>query len=86
MFLNNDVFLSLNFFLVLANSADPDEMQHYAAFHLGQHCLPNYPFSGLGGSSRPLVNSVYQKNIIFISQPKHMLWVLKRTVSMRQFF
>ena len=26
------------------NSVDPDEMQHYAAFHLGLHCLPNYPF------------------------------------------
>ena len=23
----------------LANSKDPDEMQHYAAFHLGLHCL-----------------------------------------------
>ena len=23
------------------NSADPDEMQRYAAFHLGRHCLPN---------------------------------------------
>ena len=22
----------------LANSVDPDEMQHYAAFHLGLHC------------------------------------------------
>ena len=28
--------------LILANSADPDEMQHYAAFHLGLHCLPSY--------------------------------------------
>ena len=27
-----------------------------------------------------------QKNIFFISGPKHMLWVLKRTVSMRRFF
>ena len=26
------------------NSADPDEMQHSAAFHLGLHCLPKYPF------------------------------------------
>ena len=26
--------------LILANSADPDEMQHYAAFYLGIHCLP----------------------------------------------
>ena len=23
----------------LANSADPDEMQHYAVFHQGMHCL-----------------------------------------------
>ena len=29
--------------------------------------------------------SVYLK-IIFISEAKHMLWVLKRTVSMRRFF
>ena len=32
---------------------------------------------------RPLVR-VCEKNLI--SQPKHMLWVLKRTVSMRRFF
>ena len=24
----------------LANSVDPDEMQHNAAFHQGMHCLP----------------------------------------------
>ena len=23
----------------IANSADPDEMLHYVAFHLGLHCL-----------------------------------------------
>ena len=28
----------------VANNADPDEMPHNAAFHLGLHCLPNYPF------------------------------------------
>ena len=28
----------------LANSADPDEMQHCAAFHQGLHCLPKNPF------------------------------------------
>ena len=27
-----------------ANSADPDEMPHYVAFHLGLHCLPTDPF------------------------------------------
>ena len=37
-------------------------------------------------STRPLVKNVYQKINFLISQPKHMLWVLKRTVSMRRFF
>ena len=35
---------------------------------------------------RPLDNSAYWKTIFFISHLKHMLWVLKRSVSMRQFF
>ena len=30
---------------------------------------------------RHLVKSAYQKTIFLISQPKHMLWVLKRTIS-----
>ena len=34
----------------------------------------------------PLVKSAYQINSLFISQPNHMLWVLKRTVSMRRSF
>ena len=40
------VFLSLKISFVLANSADPDEMPQCAAFHLGLHCLPKYPFKG----------------------------------------
>ena len=43
MFLN-DVFLSLKVVLIFLNSADPDEMQHYAEFHLCLHCLQKYPF------------------------------------------
>ena len=43
-FLDYDVFLSLKVVLILANSANPDELQHYAAFHLGLHCLPKYLF------------------------------------------
>ena len=38
-FLFNGVFLSLKMVFILANSADPDEMPLYAAFHLGLHCL-----------------------------------------------
>ena len=34
----------------------------------------------------PLDKSAYQKINFLISQPKHVLWVLKRTVSMRLFF
>ena len=35
---------------------------------------------------RPSVKSVYQKPNFLISQPKHMLWTLKRSISMRRFF
>ena len=30
----------------IGNGAYPDEMQHYATFHLGLHCLPKRPFVG----------------------------------------
>ena len=32
------IFLSLKIDYVLANSADPDEMPHYSAFHQGLDC------------------------------------------------
>ena len=35
---------------------------------------------------RPPDKSAYLKIMFLISQPKHMLWVLKRAVSMRGFF
>ena len=31
-----------------ANSEDPDEMPHKAAFHQGLHCLPKYLFTSIG--------------------------------------
>ena len=34
-----DIVLSLRIVFTLTNSVDPDEMLHYAAFHLGLHCL-----------------------------------------------
>ena len=45
-----------------------------------------YTVSESDNKHRPPDKSAYWKIIIFISHPKHMLWVLKRTVSMRQFF
>ena len=45
-FPNYDVFKSLKIVLTSAKSAEPDEMQLYAAFHLGLYCLQKYPFRG----------------------------------------
>ena len=39
--------MSLKIGFILANSAAPDEMLPYAAFHLGLHCLPMYLFTGI---------------------------------------
>ena len=39
---NYNVFLSLKVVFIIANSLDPDEMQHHAAFHHGLHCLLKY--------------------------------------------
>ena len=36
--------------------------------------------------AKTLVKSAQRKFNFVISQPKHMLWVLKRTVSMKRFF
>ena len=35
----------MKIFFICANSADHDEMPHYAAFHLGLHYLPKYLFT-----------------------------------------
>ena len=43
----DDVFHFLKLVLNLANRADPDEMQHDAAFHQGLHCMPKYSFMGI---------------------------------------
>ena len=41
----NITFFCLKIFFYLY-SVDPDEMQYYAAFHLGLHCLQKYSFRG----------------------------------------
>ena len=45
----------------------------------------NLLFTAFIKSSPPDI-SAYLETFFFISHPKHMLWVLKRTVSMRRFF
>ena len=46
-FLNYDVFMCLKIVFILANSADPDEMPPYAAFHPGLHFLLKYLFTDI---------------------------------------
>ena len=50
--MNYGAFLKVCF--NLANSVDPDEMQHYAAFHLGLHCLHKYPSRGFQMHGNPI--------------------------------
>ena len=42
----------MKIFFTFTNSVDPDEMQHYAAFHLGLHCLQKYSFMGFPNTKR----------------------------------
>ena len=44
--LKNIVFFYLKAFFSVTSSVYPDEMQHYAAFHLGLHFLQKYSFRG----------------------------------------
>ena len=43
---------------VLANSAGPDKMMHYVAFHLGPHFLPKYTLRGFRSTKCKYVNYV----------------------------
>ena len=45
-FKENIVFFRLKNLFTITNSEDPDEMHHYAAFHLELHCLEKYLFRG----------------------------------------
>ena len=52
IFPNKIAFIFLKVVPISANSVDPDEMPHFAAFHLGLHFLPKYAYTS---SSGPLV-------------------------------
>ena len=59
---NKIAFLCLMIVYTCSNSVDPNEMQHHAAFHLGLHCLPKYPYLGVSWIQRvKLTNSVQSR-------------------------
>ena len=51
----NIEFFSLKIVFVLKYSVDSDEMPQYAAFHLGLHCLTQYPFWGIWYSKGQII-------------------------------
>ena len=65
-----DVFLSRKVVFIITNSVDPDEMQHYAAFHQCLHCLPKYLFSGLQ----------YTKGYELLSAVRFLLLYFRKTM------
>ena len=54
----------------MANNADPDEMPHYAAFHLGLCCLPKNLFKGFRSAK---VEEKFQKDTRFHEAPYILL-------------
>ena len=81
----------------MENSVDPDQLAKASTLfsiefivYIWFHMVFKKIIYGLSNRraklSRPPDKSAYWKIIFFISHPKHMLWVLKRTVSMRRFF
>ena len=55
------VLQSLKIVFMIANSAGPDEMVNFVAFHLGLHCCQNNPVLGL---------PVYKGLIVFMGHTK----------------
>ena len=53
-------------------STNPDEMQHYAAFHLGLHCLPKYPFMGTTQNVSEYDHEIPQSHNLIV----YLLWQL----------
>ena len=74
---NDDSFTKLSFVIIIA------QILQYILNTINKQIHLNIIFTL---HIRTLVKSAYQKIIFLISQPKYMLWVLKRTVSMRRFF
>ena len=43
------------FWGIFTNSAEPDVLKHYAAFHLGLHSLQKCMFAGIYNKNDPIV-------------------------------
>ena len=62
----------------LENSVDPDEMPHYAAFHLGLHCLSKYPFRGFKYTKgEPYISYIYFNNVLNLTAKGCCMFVIE---------
>ena len=52
--------LNMKIVSTFTNSVDFDEKMHYAAFHLGLHCLPKYSFRGFLNTVLIFHTSIFQ--------------------------
>ena len=57
-FPNKGVFQCLKMVFILANSADPNEMPHFAAFHLGLQCWSKCPFRSFQYSKGKMIHGL----------------------------
>ena len=77
-FFNYFIVLFLRTFFYLENSVDPDEMPHYAAFHLGLHCLSKYPFRGFKYTKgEPYISYIYFNNVLNLTAKGCCMFVVE---------
>ena len=78
-------FTSVNIVFILANSADTDDMQHYAAsFHLGLHCLANLSLRGFQNTSK--TSAYFLRFDIKLKKPRSEFDLVTVLVSKQSFF
>ena len=75
----------------LEHAAAPSRVKHSTTEPLHSHSMGDERINKISSQSYMCSNWPYDqasrsKTNFLISQPKHMLWVLKRTVPMRQIF
>ena len=58
----------LNIVFIIANSAGPVEMPHFAAFHLGLHCVPKYLFRRF-----PVYKGLIINKALLVCSKEHVL-------------
>ena len=73
----------MKIFFTFKNCVDPDEMQHYAAFHLGLHCLQKYSFRGFP-SAKVLIQ--YKSSVFANQSARHEQSLVIELISTKMYY